>query len=128
MVRQAQSPTIRTQAIHVASPAEAQHLVATGVQQGAWVVQQIENIAAEPAYGIGWLSRRSGRYANGVGQEALRDMNATLEQQVTERTAQLRANEEALRQSQKMEAVINWAAWPTILTIYSRSLLATWTH
>ena len=23
---------------HVASPAEAQHLVATGVQQGAWVV------------------------------------------------------------------------------------------
>jgi hypothetical protein len=24
--------------VHVASPAEAQHLVATGVQQGAWVV------------------------------------------------------------------------------------------
>ncbi|MGK9546180.1 hypothetical protein O6486_24425, partial [Salmonella enterica subsp. enterica] len=29
----------------------------------------------------------------------------TLEQQVEERTAQLRSNEEALRQSQKMEAV-----------------------
>jgi signal transduction histidine kinase len=38
-------------------------------------------------------------------EEALREMNATLEQQVAERTAQLRANEEALRQSQKMEAV-----------------------
>ena len=38
-------------------------------------------------------------------QEALVELNATLEQQVTERTEQLRKNEEALRQSQKMEAV-----------------------
>jgi PAS domain S-box-containing protein len=38
-------------------------------------------------------------------EEALRDLNATLEEQVAERTEQLRLNEEALRQSQKMEAV-----------------------
>jgi len=38
-------------------------------------------------------------------EKALRDFNATLEQQVAERTAELRRNEEALRQSQKMEAV-----------------------
>jgi PAS domain S-box-containing protein len=38
-------------------------------------------------------------------EEALRDLNATLEQQVLQRTQQLRKNEEALRQSQKMEAV-----------------------
>lgn len=38
-------------------------------------------------------------------QEALVQLNATLEQQVTERTEQLRRNEEALRQAQKMEAV-----------------------
>ncbi len=38
-------------------------------------------------------------------EEALREMNATLEQQVIERTEQLRANEDVLRQSQKMEAV-----------------------
>ena len=38
-------------------------------------------------------------------QEALTDLNATLERQVVERTEQLRRNEEALRQSQKMEAV-----------------------
>ncbi len=38
-------------------------------------------------------------------QEALVELNSTLERQVTERTEQLRKNEEALRQSQKMEAV-----------------------
>jgi PAS domain S-box-containing protein len=40
-----------------------------------------------------------------LAEEALRDLNATLEQQVAERTAKLRENEDALRQSQKMEAV-----------------------
>ena len=38
-------------------------------------------------------------------EEALVDMNTNLERQVAERTAQLQANEEALRQSQKMEAI-----------------------
>jgi len=38
-------------------------------------------------------------------EEALREFNATLEQQIAERTQQLRVNEEALRQSQKMEVV-----------------------
>jgi PAS domain S-box-containing protein len=38
-------------------------------------------------------------------EEALRDLNATLEQQVSERSEKLRQNEEVLRQSQKMEAV-----------------------
>jgi PAS domain S-box-containing protein len=38
-------------------------------------------------------------------EEALRALNATLEEQVAERTAQLKANEEVLRQSQKMEAI-----------------------
>ena len=38
-------------------------------------------------------------------EEALRQFNLTLEQQIAERTEQLRVNEEALRQSQKMEVV-----------------------
>ncbi len=40
-----------------------------------------------------------------LAEQALHDLNATLEHQVQERTAQLRAQEEELRQSQKMEAV-----------------------
>lgn len=40
-----------------------------------------------------------------LAQEALEKLNTTLEKQVLERTAQLRVNEEALRQSQKMEAI-----------------------
>jgi PAS domain S-box-containing protein len=38
-------------------------------------------------------------------EEALRQFNLTLEQQIAERTEQLRMKEEALRQSQKMEVV-----------------------
>ena len=38
-------------------------------------------------------------------EEALRQFNATLEQQIAERSEQLRVKEEALRQSQKMEVV-----------------------
>ncbi|MBV8784361.1 MAG: PAS domain S-box protein [Gammaproteobacteria bacterium] len=38
-------------------------------------------------------------------QEALRELNANLEREIAQRTEQLRANEEALRQAQKMEAV-----------------------
>jgi PAS domain S-box-containing protein len=40
-----------------------------------------------------------------LAQEALENLNSTLEKQVIERTEQLRLNEEALRQSQKMEAI-----------------------
>jgi PAS domain S-box-containing protein len=40
-----------------------------------------------------------------AAEQQLRELNGNLEQQVEERTAQVRINEEALRQAQKMEAV-----------------------
>jgi PAS domain S-box-containing protein len=49
--------------------------------------------------------RRAAESAQQASSKALADLNATLEQRVTERTAQLMQVEEALRQSQKMEAV-----------------------
>jgi signal transduction histidine kinase/CheY-like chemotaxis protein len=69
----------------------------------------LEGLAAEAAvaidnYRLGQATQREVAERRRV-EEALREMNATLEQQVAERTAALRANEETLRQSQKMEAV-----------------------
>src|SRR6201996_9400393 len=56
-----------------------------------------------------WLVSLSAEAAAAIDNtlltQELRLLNATLEQQVIDRTAQLRKNEEALRQSQKMEAV-----------------------
>ncbi|WP_406856141.1 PAS domain S-box protein [Alsobacter sp. KACC 23698] len=44
-------------------------------------------------------------FERGEAEAALRELNATLEARVLERTAELRATEEALRQAQKMEAI-----------------------
>jgi signal transduction histidine kinase len=62
----------------------------------------LEGLAAEAAVTIDnvRLAQEQKR-----AEDALRELNASLEQQIAERTAELRANEEALRQSQKMEAV-----------------------
>ena len=49
--------------------------------------------------------RRAAEAIRAQAAQALADMNATLEARVIERTAQLMEAEEALRQSQKMEAV-----------------------
>jgi PAS domain S-box-containing protein len=57
--------------------------------------QRLVGLAAEAAVAID----------NIVLTQELRSLNATLEQQVFERTEQLRKNEQALRQAQKMEAV-----------------------
>ncbi len=51
---------------HAASPAEAQHLVASGVQQGAWVVNEYGIAPAERAF-----LHSSGLHGNPDRQEVL---------------------------------------------------------
>ena len=71
--------------------------------------QRLVGLAAEAAVAIdnARLAQESARELaeRRRAEEALRELNATLEQQVAERTAQLEKNAEALRQAQKMEAV-----------------------
>jgi PAS domain S-box-containing protein len=52
-----------------------------------------------------WIGTSSDIHDQKITESALAELNATLESQVQERTADLMAAEETLRQSQKMEAV-----------------------
>ncbi len=52
-----------------------------------------------------WIGTSTDIQDQKTSEQALAELNATLEQQVRERTAELMAAEAALRQSQKMEAV-----------------------
>jgi PAS domain S-box-containing protein len=54
---------------------------------------------------VRWIGSNTDIEDQKVAVEALANLNATLEQQVIERTGELMAAEESLRQSQKMEAV-----------------------
>jgi signal transduction histidine kinase len=69
----------------------------------------LTGLAAEAAVAIDntYLAQAAQKQiaARTQAQEALRDLNINLERQVAERTEQLRIQEEALRQAQKMEAV-----------------------
>jgi PAS domain S-box-containing protein len=71
--------------------------------------QELHSLAAEAAIAIdnASLAQSAQReIAERIrAEEALRELNATLEQQVLERTETLRKHEEALRHSQKMDAV-----------------------
>ena len=65
-------------------------------------------VAEQPVF-LGFIRDISARRASeerlAKSEEALRELNATLEARVAARTAELKVAEEALRQSQKMEAV-----------------------
>src|SRR5215467_7879575 len=69
----------------------------------------MEGLAAHAAIAIdnARLFKRAQRELaqRAAAEAALQELNATLEEQIAQRTRELRRNEEALRQSQKMEAV-----------------------
>jgi signal transduction histidine kinase/DNA-binding response OmpR family regulator len=107
--------------VHPADQAMMQEALINSLQLGADFALQFRN--RWPDGSIHWVDVRARAVAGELGnvqalvgvstditeqkaaEQQLRELNGNLEQQVEERTAQARINEEALRQAQKMEAV-----------------------
>jgi PAS domain S-box-containing protein len=70
-----------------------------------WHVTRAIPVRAEDGSIIYWIGTSADIHDQKSSEQALADLNATLEQQVRERTEELLAAEASLRQSQKMEAV-----------------------
>ncbi len=70
-----------------------------------WHIARAVAIRSESGAITRWVGTNTDIHDQKEAAEALSDLNATLEQRVEERTSQLMVAEEALRQSQKMEAV-----------------------
>ncbi|WP_407309639.1 response regulator [Pseudomonas sp. nanlin1] len=107
--------------IHVLDRPKASQALRNSIEYGADYSLQYRNQWADGS--VHWVDVRARAIHNSRGEvtglvgvsadvterklaeEQLRALNENLEQQVEERSAQVRLNEEALRQSQKMEAV-----------------------
>jgi len=70
-----------------------------------WHIARAVALRAEDGRIARWIGTNTDIDDQKAATDALANLNATLEQQVGERTAELMVAEEALRQSQKMEAV-----------------------
>ncbi len=70
-----------------------------------WHIARAVPLMGEDGQVSRWIGTNTDIDDQKATADALADLNATLEHQVSERTAELMAVEEALRQSQKMEAV-----------------------
>jgi PAS domain S-box-containing protein len=70
-----------------------------------WHIARAVPLRGEAGRILRWIGTNTDIEEQKNASQALADLNATLESQVQERTAELMAAEESLRQSQKMEAV-----------------------
>lgn len=86
-------------------PYEAQFRLRDGGGAYRWHIARAVPQRADDGTILRWIGTNTDIHDQMETAQALADLNATLEQQVEERTGKLMAAEEALRQSQKMEAV-----------------------
>ncbi len=70
-----------------------------------WHIARAVALRGEDGSIVRWVGTNTDMHEQKATAQALADLNASLEQQVEARTGELMAAEEALRQSQKMEAV-----------------------
>jgi PAS domain S-box-containing protein len=87
------------------NPYEAQFRLRDAEGEYRWHIARAVAQRGEDGAIVRWIGTNTDIHGQMETAQALADLNATLEQQVTERTGELMAAEEALRQSQKMEAV-----------------------
>ena len=92
-------------ALESGTPYEAQFRIRSANDTYRWHLARAFPTRGGPDASIRWVGSNTDIEDQKVAAQTLADINATLEQRVSERTSQLMQAEEALRQSQKMEAV-----------------------
>jgi PAS domain S-box-containing protein len=92
-------------AVTAGAPYEAQFRIRSVNGTYRWHISRAFPIRDAREATIRWVGSNTDIEDQKVAANALADVNATLEQRVSERTSQLMQAEEALRQSQKMEAI-----------------------
>jgi PAS domain S-box-containing protein len=92
-------------AVTAGAPYEAQFRIRSVNGTYRWHISRAFPIRGAREATIRWVGSNTDIEDQKVAANALADVNATLEQRVSERTSQLMQAEEALRQSQKMEAI-----------------------
>jgi PAS domain S-box-containing protein len=92
-------------ALAAGTPFDAEYRIRRHDGMFRWHVTRAIPIRAEDGSITYWIGTSADIHDQKSSEQALADLNATLEQQVRERTEELLAAEASLRQSQKMEAV-----------------------
>lgn len=92
-------------ALSTEAPYEAQFRLRRSDGMFRWHIARAFPIRGAHNEIVRWVGSNTDIEDQKVAAETLKDINATLEERVSERTNQLMQAEEALRQSQKMEAV-----------------------
>jgi len=93
------------EAVAAGTPYDAEYRIRRHDGEYRWHITRAVPIRGADGMIMRWIGTSADIQDQKNSENALAELNATLERQVFERTAELMAAEESLRQSQKMEAV-----------------------